>query len=107
MHQIDIRNPVSGASMATLAVSTLHPEWVILFLICILFLLLFVTILLRESSILVIILGAISVAISIYDAQISTGYGGITIIPYILAAISGGLVLLALWNIIIEKTKWG
>ena len=106
-HEIEIKSTLTGTTLGISAVSTLHPEWVVLLLIVILFILLFTTILLRGSPVMVIVIGAISVAIALYTGQISTGYGGITIIPYILAVIEGGLIVLAFWEIIIEKTQWG
>jgi hypothetical protein len=62
---------------------------------------------LMKNPIITILIGLISIALALYAGDLASGYGGLRIVPYIFAILAGLFILIALWDLIIEKTQWG
>lgn len=105
-HQIKLFNSTNSTQLlGSLTVTTLHSQFIIMILICVL-IVFFIILLFLKDPIKTILVGVLAAAISLYTSQISLGYGALTIIPLITLIISSIFIVYALWNIIIEKTQW-
>jgi hypothetical protein len=105
-HQIKLFNATNSSQLlGSLTVTTLHSQYIIMILICVL-IGFFIILLFLKDPIKTILVGTLSAAISLYTSTISIGYSSLTIIPLITLVISAIFIIYALWNIIIEKTQW-
>lgn len=105
-HQIKIFNASRPTEeLGSLTVITLHSQGIIITLICVL-IVFFIIELFLNDPIKTILVGGFSASISLYTAQISIGYGALSLIPLVTLLISAIFIAKALWEIIIEKTRW-
>jgi len=105
-HQIKLYNSSNTSEvMGSLTVTTLHSQLIIIILICVL-IEFFIVLLFLTDPIKIILLGGISIALSLYASSISIGYGALTILPLVTLILTGIFIVYALWTIIIEKTAW-
>lgn len=105
-HQIQLYNSSEPAQkLGSLTATTLNSQNIIYLLICVLIAFVLI-LLLRPDPIKQLIIGALAASLSLYTYQFSIGYGGLSLIPIIIVVIAGIFIAIALWEIIIEKTKW-
>jgi hypothetical protein len=106
-HGILLRASVNQTTIGTLEARTLYPQWIIIFMIVVLIVMFILMIFLMKNPIITILIGLISIALALYAGDLASGYGGLRIVPYIFAILAGLFILIALWDLIIEKTQWG
>jgi hypothetical protein len=105
-HQIKLYNSSNTTEvMGSLTVTTLHSQLIIIILICVL-IEFFIVLLFLKDPVKIILLGVVSIALSLYISTISIGYGALTILPLVTLILTGVFMVYALWTIIIEKTAW-
>jgi hypothetical protein len=106
-HQIKLFNSTNSSELlGQLTVTTLYPLGIIMVLICFLIVFIILLIIFANDPIKTILIGCLTLPLSLYTSQIAVGYGAITIIPLVTLVISAIFIIYALWNIIIEKTRW-
>ena len=105
-HQIKLYNSSNtGEQLGSLTAITLHSQGIIYGLIALL-IFFFVLMLFKSDPVKTLLIGSLSASISLYTWQISLGYNVLMLIPIITLVIDGIFIAYALWEIIIEKTRW-
>lgn len=100
---------VNGSNVSeiwqTSTVTTLHQKWVIYFITAIEILLTLV-LLLSKNQMNIILIGVVTIVLALYASSISTGYGGLYLLPIIVAVVSGAYLAYVFWQGIKEGAKW-
>lgn len=105
-HQIRIYNASNSTEMyGALTIKTLNSQTFIQVLICLLIVFIIILLLLK-NPIKIILTGGLAAAISLYTSSIAVGYGSLAVLPLVTLIVAAVFIVLALWNIIIEKTQW-
>jgi hypothetical protein len=106
-HQIKIYNLTNQSELlGSLSVTTLYPLGLIIILLCILIVFVIVLLAFVSDPIKILLVGGMTIPLSIYTTQVAIGYGAIMVLPFITLIVSGIISAYALWTIIIEKTRW-
>jgi hypothetical protein len=105
-HQLRLYNASNATQiLGTVTVTTLNSQTFIQVLIVLLIVFLIIELILKDP-IKIILVGGLSASISLYTSSIAVGYGALAIIPLATLVITVIFVVYALWNLIIEKTRW-
>ena len=105
-HQIKLYNLTNSSELlGSMSATTLYPQPLIIILLVVLIIFLIILFFLSDP-IKIILVGGLNIALSLYTSQLALGYGALTIVPLVILIITAILTVYALWNIIIENTRW-
>jgi hypothetical protein len=106
-HKIRIYNLTNPTELlGSLSVTTLYPLGLIIILICLLIVFVLALLFFVSDPIKIILIGGVTIPLSVYTTQVAIGYGAITILPFVTLIVSAIFIIYALWNIITERTRW-
>ena len=105
-HTIRIYNSSNVSELwQTSTVTTLNQKWSIFVLIAVLLVLVVFLAWLKNPPI-IVLLGAVIIAIALYTSGISTGYGGLYMLPVLVMIGTGAYVVWSLWQSVKGGIAW-
>jgi hypothetical protein len=105
-HKITLYNYTNSSELlGSVTATTLYPLPIIITLLSLLLILTIILFFISDPLKIILVSGFI-ITLALYTSQLAIGYGAFVIIPLVILIIAAIFTVYALWNLIIEKTRW-